>query len=103
MCVVHPAHICHGSCIYDDCFVCIALHCIAVPSARHASAGALPGMLQERFYFGDTVLPLFESGIPLVQERIQRLPDAADITIAYPDEGAWKRFHSQFLRYPEVQ
>ncbi|KAK9806464.1 hypothetical protein WJX73_010486 [Symbiochloris irregularis] len=58
--------------------------------------------LQERFYFGDTVLPLFESGIPLVQERIQRLPDAADITIAYPDEGAWKRFHSQFNSYPEV-
>ena len=57
---------------------------------------------QERFYFGDTVLPLFESGIPLVRERLQALPDAANITIAYPDEGAWKRFHYQFGDYPEV-
>ena len=58
--------------------------------------------VQERFYFGDTVLPLFESGIPLVKERLNALPDAENITIAYPDEGAWKRFHSQFGEYPEV-
>ncbi len=59
--------------------------------------------LQERFYFGDTVLPLFESGIPLVRQRMQSLPDADNITIAYPDEGAWKRFHYQFGDYPEVR
>ena len=48
------------------------------------------------------MLPLFESGIPLVRERLQSLPDAHNITIAYPDEGAWKRFHYQFGDYPEV-
>ncbi|GAB4818339.1 hypothetical protein N2152v2_005385 [Parachlorella kessleri] len=58
--------------------------------------------LQERFYFGDQVLPLFESGIPLLRERLRSLPDANNITIAYPDEGAWKRFHYQFGDYPEV-
>ena len=58
--------------------------------------------MQERFYFGDTVLPLFESGIPLMRQRMQSLPDADNITIAYPDEGAWKRFHYQFGDYPEV-
>jgi len=60
--------------------------------------------LQERFYFGDAVLPLFESGIPLLLERLRALPDNANITIAYPDEGAWKRFHYQFKDegYPEV-
>jgi len=58
--------------------------------------------LQERFYFGDQVLPLFESGIPLLRERLRTLPDADNITIAYPDEGAWKRFHYQFGDYPEV-
>ncbi len=66
--------------------------------APHAPRGA-----QERFYFGDTVLPLFESGIPLVRERLQRLPDAGNVTIAYPDEGAWKRFHYQFGDYPEAR
>ena len=52
--------------------------------------------LQERFYFGDNVLPLFESGIPLLKKRLRELPDADSVTIAYPDEGAWKRFHKMF-------
>ncbi|KAI8110552.1 hypothetical protein M9435_002226 [Picochlorum sp. BPE23] len=58
--------------------------------------------LQERFYFGDQVLPLFESGIPLLRARLRQLEDSANVTIAYPDEGAWKRFHYQFGDYPEV-
>lgn len=60
--------------------------------------------LQERFYFGDDVLPLFESGMPLLLERLRCLEDNANITIAYPDEGAWKRFHYQLkdAGYPEV-
>lgn len=58
--------------------------------------------LQERFYFGDTVLPLFESGIPLLRERLKELPDADNVIIAYPDEGAWKRFKYQFGDYQEV-
>lgn len=58
--------------------------------------------LQERFYFGDTVLPLFESGIPLLRARLASLPDRDQVTIAYPDEGAWKRFHYQFGDYPEI-
>ena len=55
--------------------------------------------MQERFYFGDTVLPLFESGIPLLKEYLDNLEN---VTIAYPDEGAWKRFHAQLGEYPEV-
>lgn len=31
---------------------------------------------QERFYFGDNVLPCFESGIPLLKNRLQQLPDS---------------------------
>ncbi|KAL6745527.1 ribose-phosphate pyrophosphokinase [Haematococcus lacustris] len=60
--------------------------------------------LQERFYFGDAVLPLFESGVPLLLERLRQLPDRDNITIAYPDEGAWKRFHYSFKNegFPEV-
>ena len=59
--------------------------------------------LQERFYFGQNVLPLLESGIPLLRERLKKLPDQDKITIAYPDEGAWKRFHFQFSGYEEVR
>ncbi|GFH21357.1 uncharacterized protein HaLaN_18646, partial [Haematococcus lacustris] len=59
---------------------------------------------RERFYFGDAVLPLFESGVPLLLERLRQLPDRDNITIAYPDEGAWKRFHYSFKNegFPEV-
>lgn len=58
--------------------------------------------LQERFYFGDSVLPLFESGIPLLRSRLRTLEDAENVVIAYPDEGAWKRFHFQFSDYEEL-
>lgn len=62
-------------------------------------------VVQERFYFGDSVLPLFESGIPLLLGRLRQLSDREKVTIAYPDEGAWKRFHYQFKDegYPEVR
>lgn len=58
-------------------------------------------LLQERFYFGDAVLPLFESGVPLLLNRLAGM-DKEQVTIAYPDEGAWKRFHYQFDDFPEV-
>ncbi|KAK4266180.1 hypothetical protein QN277_027140 [Acacia crassicarpa] len=56
--------------------------------------------LQERFYFGDEVLPLFETGIPLLKQRLHQLPDADNIVIAFPDDGAWKRFHKLFDNFP---
>jgi phosphoribosylpyrophosphate synthetase len=59
--------------------------------------------VQERFYFGDSVLPLFESGVPLLLEQLNAMKQANEqVTIAYPDEGAWKRFHYQFRGFPEV-
>jgi hypothetical protein len=75
------------------------------PSRPHPSTPQCAPSPQERFYFGDGVLPLFESGIPLLLERLRALPDHEHVTIAYPDEGAWKRFHYQFKDegYPEVR
>ncbi|KAK1577668.1 hypothetical protein Q3G72_023703 [Acer saccharum] len=58
--------------------------------------------LQERFYFGDNVLPCFESGIPLFKQRLQELPDSDNISIAFPDDGAWKRFHKQLQHFPTI-
>ncbi|KAF6137730.1 hypothetical protein GIB67_041303 [Kingdonia uniflora] len=58
--------------------------------------------LQERFYFGDHVLPCFETGIPLLKQRLLQLPDADNIVIAFPDDGAWKRFYKQLQHYPMV-
>ncbi|OMO80082.1 hypothetical protein COLO4_24247 [Corchorus olitorius] len=58
--------------------------------------------LQERFYFGDNILPCFESGIPLLKNRLQQLPDSDNISIAFPDDGAWKRFHKQLQHFPTI-
>ncbi|KAE8663699.1 Ribose-phosphate pyrophosphokinase 4 [Hibiscus syriacus] len=58
--------------------------------------------LQERFYFGDHVLPFFETGIPLLKHRLHQLPDADKIVIAFPDDGAWKRFHKLLDHFPTV-
>ncbi|OWM76103.1 hypothetical protein CDL15_Pgr009749 [Punica granatum] len=43
--------------------------------------------LQERFYFGDNILPCFESGIPLLKNRLQQLPDSDNIVCAKVREG----------------
>ncbi|PIN11586.1 Ribose-phosphate diphosphokinase [Handroanthus impetiginosus] len=36
--------------------------------------------LQERFYFGDTILPLFETGIPLLKQCLNQLPESDKAT-----------------------
>ncbi|KAI7757394.1 hypothetical protein M8C21_001923 [Ambrosia artemisiifolia] len=43
---------------------------------------------EERFYFGDNVLPCFETRIPLFKQHLHQLPDADKIVIAFPDDGA---------------
>ncbi|XP_059657877.1 ribose-phosphate pyrophosphokinase 4-like [Cornus florida] len=58
--------------------------------------------LQERFYFGDNILPCFESGICLLKNRLQQLPDSDNICVAFPDDGAWKRFHKQLQHFPTI-
>ena len=55
--------------------------------------------LQERFYFDNTVIPRLESAIPLLKERLQQLDN---LTIVFPDRGAWKRFGGQFEGFPMV-
>lgn len=56
--------------------------------------------LQERFYFDDSVLPVIVSAIPLFIERLRRYqqenPDLPETVIAFPDEGAHKRFNKLF-------
>ena len=55
--------------------------------------------LQERFYFSDQVIPRLESGVPLLRARLAQLQDVA---VAFPDEGAWKRFGHWFEGYPMI-
>ena len=98
-----------GLCL-PDCIPCLFGPPVKANSGVRTSCGRqstlamrpLCDCAQERFYFGDTVLPLFESGIPLLRKRLAKLADRDNITIAYPDEGAWKRFKYQFDEYPEV-
>jgi ribose-phosphate pyrophosphokinase len=55
--------------------------------------------LQELFYFSDKVLPRLETAVPLLKERLQAQNNVA---IAFPDEGAWKRFGKHFGEYPLI-
>lgn len=52
--------------------------------------------LQNRFYFGESVIPLLVTAIPLVIERIKAEYKEDTISIAFPDEGAQKRFGKVF-------
>lgn len=52
--------------------------------------------LHERFYFGDNVIPVLRSAVPLLKDALRAaFPDKLP-TIAFPDEGAYKRFHTMF-------
>ncbi|XP_041361478.1 ribose-phosphate pyrophosphokinase 4-like [Gigantopelta aegis] len=52
--------------------------------------------LQERFYFSDSVIPRLLSAIPLLQREIEHLSYKSNLAFAFPDDGAFKRFHSYF-------
>ncbi|XP_033727079.1 LOW QUALITY PROTEIN: ribose-phosphate pyrophosphokinase 4-like [Pecten maximus] len=54
--------------------------------------------LQERFYFSDNIIPRLESAVPLLKNETCKLPDVDNIVYAFPDDGAFKRFH---LFFPE--
>ncbi|XP_052761515.1 uncharacterized protein LOC128204181 isoform X1 [Mya arenaria] len=58
--------------------------------------------LQERFYFSDNIIPRLESAIPMLLETIIGLPDKDKIAVAFPDDGAFKRFHQFFPDYDTV-
>jgi len=58
--------------------------------------------LQERFYFGDNVIPILSSAIPLFAEQLKKAHTNENISIAFPDEGAWKRFHKQFTDFQVI-
>ncbi|KAJ8432405.1 hypothetical protein Cgig2_013819 [Carnegiea gigantea] len=57
----------------------------------------------ERFCFSDHVLPCFETGIPSLKQRLHQLPDDDKIVVAFPDDGAWKRFHKLLDHFPTVR
>ena len=52
--------------------------------------------LQERFYFGDNVIPRLESAVPLLLEELDKEASNKKFSITFPDDGAYKRFHTMF-------
>jgi phosphoribosylpyrophosphate synthetase len=51
--------------------------------------------LQERFYFHNSTLPSLHTSVPLLLERLHKR--GSDVkTVAFPDDGAAKRFSAQF-------
>eukprot|EP00285_Hemiselmis_virescens_P000774 CAMPEP_0173409698 /NCGR_PEP_ID=MMETSP1356-20130122/72811_1 /TAXON_ID=77927 ORGANISM="Hemiselmis virescens, Strain PCC157" /NCGR_SAMPLE_ID=MMETSP1356 /ASSEMBLY_ACC=CAM_ASM_000847 /LENGTH=334 /DNA_ID=CAMNT_0014371215 /DNA_START=126 /DNA_END=1127 /DNA_ORIENTATION=- len=67
--------------------------------------------LQERFYFGDSVVPVLESAVPLLLRKLEVLTaqtfdletkEYQHFTIAFPDEGAYMRYHSMFPEHETI-
>jgi phosphoribosylpyrophosphate synthetase len=58
--------------------------------------------LGERFYFGDNVIPMFESAIPLIIDKIKTAHKHENVAIAFPDEGAIKRFGNFFHEFETI-
>eukprot|EP00397_Hematodinium_sp_SG-2012_P027751 GEMP01029177.1.p1 GENE.GEMP01029177.1~~GEMP01029177.1.p1 ORF type:complete len:394 (+),score=76.17 GEMP01029177.1:118-1299(+) len=58
--------------------------------------------LQSQFYFSDNVLIELKSAIFLLRQRLLSLPDVDEVSIAFPDDGAQKRFKRKFPEYPDI-
>jgi len=58
--------------------------------------------LQNRFYFSDNVIPLLVSAVPLFLHALETRHSKENVVIAFPDDGACKRFGSKFNRYNVV-
>jgi hypothetical protein len=52
-----------------------------------------------RFYFGDTSVPLLVSAVPLFISKLESSHSDEEISIAFPDEGACKRFGKMFAGF----
>lgn len=48
--------------------------------------------LGQRHYFGDNVVTRYKTGMKYLKHRLEK----EDVSIVYPDMGAWKRFRSMF-------
>lgn len=59
--------------------------------------------LQERFYFSDNVIPKLASAMPRFLEIVRQLNTKNDVSIAFPDEGAYNRFRVYFEDFPVVR
>lgn len=55
--------------------------------------------LQEAFYFSDNVIPELKSTVHLLLWQLRELKN---IAIAFPDDGACKRFGKMFPKYPLI-
>lgn len=55
--------------------------------------------LQERFYFGDNISVRLHSALWLVKKKVEWV---LDLSVAFPDEGAQKRFGRDFPGTPEI-
>jgi len=57
--------------------------------------------LQTQFYFEAGVHVRLKSCVSLLVDRLLRLPDVANVRIAFPDDGAAKRFKDKFDAFGE--
>jgi len=55
--------------------------------------------LQNHFYFSDKILVRLETCTGLILEEMRAIKDCS---VAFPDEGAWKRYGKIFGNYPQI-
>jgi len=52
--------------------------------------------MQERFCLANSVIPQLESAVPSIRQILASLPDVSIVSIAFHDDGAYKRFYVYF-------
>jgi ribose-phosphate pyrophosphokinase len=76
-----------------------------IPAAAHPAQIIIFDIhcLQEQFYFSDNVRVQCVSALDLLVYQLnQEKRDVGNVTIAFPDEGAYKRFGQYFKAYSKI-
>ena len=58
--------------------------------------------LQEQFYFSDAVLVQLKSAVYLLKQALAARPDRQTVSVAFPDDGAAKRFKHLVKDFPHI-
>ena len=61
-----------------------------------------PTTPQEQFYFSDAVLVQLKSAVYLLKQVMAARDDRGSISVAFPDDGAAKRFKHLVKDYPHI-
>lgn len=92
-----------GEVVTADTFINILSNSIPLTSTGPVTFSIIDiHALQEQFYFSDNVLVELKSAIPVLKNKLFKIPNDKRIVIVFPDDGAYKRYKNGFTEFETI-